>query len=207
MKCDKGITKWWNERSIGRITEIEDLAVRSGTIVKGTNGTVHHVQRVIVHHNFNSRNFLDNDIALIQVVEPFSKNKYVKYVELPDQGEITPVGTKAWVAGWGMTEPDMKGRTSLLKHANVNVLEKERCEDNPMLTGMYAITSGMICAENKGRSSYKGDSGGPLVVKMGKKVKQIGVVSWGDYTGKLAFPGIYTNVSQYRLWIHLKSNI
>nr|CAD7568902.1 unnamed protein product [Timema californicum] len=57
----------------------------------------------------------------------------------------------------------MKGRTSLLKHANVNVLEKERCEDSPKLTGMYAITSGMICAENKGRSSYKALSTGAMI--------------------------------------------
>nr|CAD7199761.1 unnamed protein product [Timema douglasi] len=84
--------------------ESETYELRAGTLIKGINGTVHHVRKVIVHHGFNYRH-LDNDIALIQVAEPFSKNKYVKYVRLPDQGEITPAGTKAWVAGWGLTKP------------------------------------------------------------------------------------------------------
>nr|CAD7401791.1 unnamed protein product [Timema poppensis] len=52
-----------------------------------------------------------------------------------------------------------------------------------------------------------GDSGGPLVVKRGKDVEQIGIVSWGDHTGKHVFPGIYTKVSQFRLWIYLKAKI
>nr|CAD7440183.1 unnamed protein product [Timema bartmani] len=88
-----------------RVSETYEL--RAGTLTKGINGTVHHVTKVIVHHGYNYRQ-IDNDIALIQVAEPFSKNKYVKYVRLPDQGEITPVGTKAWVAGWGLTKPGRK---------------------------------------------------------------------------------------------------
>nr|CAD7262987.1 unnamed protein product [Timema shepardi] len=240
--------------------ESETYELRAGTLIKGVNGTVHHVTKVIVHHGFNYRH-LDNDIALIQVAEPFSKNKYVKYVRLPDQGEITPVGTKAWVAGWGLTKPgrkrcrdiiflhetllfpeksrgkfegkrslgrrniqafdelkerrkfwelkeeDMEGSTSSLMHTNVDILETGRCEDNPRLSGINAITSNMLCAERKGKDSYKGDSGGPLVVKRGKDVEQIGIVSWGDYTGKHVFPGIYTKVSQFRLWIYLKAKI
>ncbi|CAG2056681.1 unnamed protein product [Timema podura] len=87
--------------------ESETYELRAGTLTKGINGTVHHVTKVIVHHGYNYRQ-LDNDIALIQVAEPFSKNKYVKYVRLPDQGEITPVGTKAWVAGWGLTKPNQQ---------------------------------------------------------------------------------------------------
>nr|CAD7592153.1 unnamed protein product [Timema genevievae] len=87
--------------------ESETYELRAGTLTKGINGTVHHVTKVIVHHGYNYRQ-LDNDIALIQVAEPFSKNKYVKYVRLPDQGEITPVGTKAWVAGWGLTKPERR---------------------------------------------------------------------------------------------------
>nr|CAD7401792.1 unnamed protein product [Timema poppensis] len=158
--------------------ESETYELRAGTLIKGINGTVHHVRKVIVHHGFNYRH-LDNDIALIQVAEPFSKNKYVKYVRLPDQGEITPVGTKAWVAGWGLTKPDMEGSTSRLMHTNVDILETGRCEDNPRLSGINAITSNMLCAERKGKDSYKcedSDSDGKIALEWTRKI--YGVMRW-----------------------------
>ncbi|CAG2060059.1 unnamed protein product [Timema podura] len=52
-----------------------------------------------------------------------------------------------------------------------------------------------------------GDFGGPLIVRMGENVKQIGTASWGDFAEKDTFTCFYADISQYRLWIHQKTQI
>lgn len=42
-----------------------------------------------------------------------------------------------------------------------------------------------------------GDSGGP----MSAQGIQIGIISWGVHCGHREYPGVYTNVSQFREWI------
>nr|CAD7261022.1 unnamed protein product [Timema shepardi] len=140
--------------------------------------------------------------------DPLSSNPYVKYVGLPDQGEPTPIGSRLVVAGWGCTKPYMEGGTSpVLKKAYADVLEPTKCEEHPMMTGTHVVSNNMICAMQEGHTAYKGDSGGPLFDQKDGKVKQIGIVSWGDYLGHQSIPTVYAKVSQFRLWIFLKTNI
>lgn len=47
----------------------------------------------------------------------------------------------------------------------------------------------------------QGDSGGPLVCEFNNTWVQVGIVSWGIGCGRKDFPGVYTEVSIYKLWI------
>ncbi|CAG2067908.1 unnamed protein product, partial [Timema podura] len=102
----------------------------------------------------------------------------------------------------------MEGGTSpVLKKAYADVLEPAKCEEHPMMAGTHVVSNNMICAMQEGHTAYKGDSGGPLFDQIDGKIKQIGVVSWGDYLGHQSLPTVYAKVSQFRLWIFLKTNI
>nr|CAD7610191.1 unnamed protein product [Timema genevievae] len=138
------------------------------------------------------------------VAEPFSQNQYVKYVVLPVQDEKVPLGTHAIVAGWGKTLRDIEAPSPVLRHASVNVVEMKNCEER---VPKPVVTIHMICGERKGQQLFKGDFGGPLIVRMGENVKQIGTASWGDFAEKDTFTCFYADISQYRLWIHQKTQI
>nr|CAD7571653.1 unnamed protein product [Timema californicum] len=186
----------------------EDIKVRAGSLQQNQNGTLHEVAELISHPKFDMSLDVDNDIGLIKLKDPLSSNPYVKYVGLPDQGEPTPIGSRLVVAGWGCTKPYMEGGTSpVLKKAYADVLEPTKCEEHPMMTGTHVVSNNMICAMQEGHTAYKGDSGGPLFDQKDGKVKQIGIVSWGDYLGHQSIPTVYAKVSQFRLWIFLKTNI
>nr|CAD7461753.1 unnamed protein product [Timema tahoe] len=187
----------------------EMLALRAGSIFKGSNGTLHRGLETYPHPRFDSTfRFKDDDIGLIKVKDSFSTNKYVSYIGLPFQWEPVKEGTKATVIGWGYTQQNMLGPSSpVLKKVEVDVLTPKDCEYNLHLTGPLALTDNMFCAQQEGKSSYKGDSGGPLFVQEEDQVKQIGLVSWGDSSGTQAYPAIYTKVSHFRIWIFMKSNI
>lgn len=65
--------------------------------------------------------------------------------------------------------------------------------------GVATVTPGMICANatNPSRDACQGDSGGPLVMNR----TLIGIVSWGEGCADREYPGVYTRVTTYSLWV------
>ncbi len=61
----------------------------------------------------------------------------------------------------------------------------------------------MICAGymQGGKDSCQGDSGGPLILEDANGWFQIGIVSWGNECALANYPGVYTNLANYRNWI------
>jgi secreted trypsin-like serine protease len=51
------------------------------------------------------------------------------------------------------------------------------------------------------RDACNGDSGGPLIAKLGDKLIQVGIVSWGEGCGIPKLYGVYTRLSTYVDWI------
>nr|CAD7399713.1 unnamed protein product [Timema cristinae] len=135
----------------------EKLALRAGSISKGSNGTLHRGLETYPHPRFDmSFRVKDDDIGLIQVKDSFSTNKYVSYIGLPFQWEPVRDGTRATVIGWGLTQQNLLGRGSpVLKKVEVDVLTPKECEYNLHLTGVLALTDNMFCAQQEGKSSYK----------------------------------------------------
>nr|CAD7592154.1 unnamed protein product [Timema genevievae] len=188
-------------------TDPEELSLRAGSLTQAKGGTLHQAVEIFIYPKYYTTQF-DEDIALVKVKNPFSENDYVEYVKLPDQWEPLEVGSEAMVAGWGLTSMNWDAELSeKLKDVKIIVMNPEKCAENPQNRGSFLITDNMICAAAEGEDTCPGDSGGPVVVKEGDHQKLVGLVSWGDGKGDLNNPGIYTRVSQYRLWIFMKTSV
>ncbi|XP_050094002.1 trypsin II-P29-like [Anopheles aquasalis] len=147
------------------------------------------------------------DIGLIALDKPFE-------LKGPDTiGSVQPIalptstpqeGTRCMLYGWGKALEDHSGRLyfpNWLQKAEVAVLNFERC--NQSISIMLHVPGGTLCAGRyEGRvDSCQGDSGGPLVC--GDTPTVAGIVSFGWKCGLPGYPGIYTDVFQYREWLQL----
>ena len=97
---------------------------------------------------------MDNDIALIQTVEPLVyKAPNSMPVALPSFGSEPPAGQNITISGWGYLQEDSMRFSKNLQVAAVSVVNRDRC--NAIYDG--EITSNMICAESKGVDACQGE--------------------------------------------------
>ncbi|GJQ74672.1 hypothetical protein Trydic_g21524 [Trypoxylus dichotomus] len=149
------------------------------------------VLEIIVHGEYNT-NTLQNDIALLKISSLGTFNVFVDSVPL---ASVTPEeGTVCVVSGWGTTSAG--GSASIvLRSVEVPIASLTKCTEDYS----QQIYAGMMCAgyvEGQ-KDACQGDSGGPLVCQG----VLAGVVSWGYSCASPGFPGVYTDVAQYRSWI------
>uniref|UniRef100_A0A8C2VYF1 Serine protease 52-like n=1 Tax=Chinchilla lanigera TaxID=34839 RepID=A0A8C2VYF1_CHILA len=158
------------------------------------------VDKLIIHPEYDS-GIYDNDIALLLLKSPLTWDSTTVPICLT---EVTSekAWTTCWVTGWGITSLNLR-RVSKLQKVDLDLVEWEKCYDI-----FSIVTMNMLCAGSSkdGKDTCQGDSGGPLVcLKKGKKKSswyQLGIVSWGVSCGRKEYPGLYTKVSNYLLWIN-----
>uniref|UniRef100_A0A8C0XNA6 Peptidase S1 domain-containing protein n=1 Tax=Castor canadensis TaxID=51338 RepID=A0A8C0XNA6_CASCN len=155
------------------------------------------VDKLIMHPYFDEL-MLDNDIALILLKTPLKLSVSRIPICLTEVTNMERWST-CWVTGWGVT--DVSELTGV-GQVNLELIDWNKCSRELPL-----VTKNMLCAGNSagGKDACQGDSGGPLVCDKKKnkdKWYQIGIVSWGVSCGVKEFPGIYTKVSNYLLWIN-----
>ena len=100
----------------------------------------------------------DGDFALLQLVYPVTKQRYIC---LLSPGNIY-ISTQAITAGWGLDET---GRTpDIPRHVGLETITNQECQGKYVRT----IIDNMICATYKGQGEFAsvcpGDSGSPLMV-------------------------------------------
>jgi len=155
------------------------------------------VTRVFVHNQF-SPNPLNNDIALLDIDEPFVINKYVSPIALPEQNQET--SGALIVSGYGSNNPLGINFSPYLKQVRLTVVNDIVCR-LLYLPLSLRVTSSMFCAGKliPGRDSCGGDSGGPVKAVDGNYVA--GIVSGGTICGLPIQPGVNTKVSHFVNWI------
>ncbi|KAM4613802.1 trypsin-3 [Polymixia lowei] len=155
---------------------------------------VYGVSRVLVYYMYDYRTF-DNDIMLIKLDRPVTLNGMIQLATLPDPGSppLTD-GTRCTVSGWGVTQIYNHYLSPVLRAVDVDFMP--RCQ----YYYYFRITDNMMCAGSRfgGKDSCQGDSGGPLICNG----KLEGIVSWGISCANPYFPGVYTKVKNYLLWIN-----
>lgn len=183
-------------------TPPKDVVVTAGTNVLGVGGSRHNVNRIIVKRDYVSGTH-DNDIALIELVEPLILGTAVKQVTLlnaQEEPQLLVKDTPLVVVGWGATQQSGE-KVRDLRFVTVPFVERAIC--NRPLAYDGQITANMICAgvNAGGVDSCQGDSGGPLTVGNGTATRLAGVVSWGEGCAKPNRVGVYTRVANYENWV------
>lgn len=173
----------------------DSLQVRAGTVFRESNGSLHQVDTIYRHENFDDKSRMyPNDIALMHVSEPFAFDATRQPIALPDPEESLVPGEMAKVCGLGVTRGGFL--PEYLQYVEVPVVDDELCD----LAYHGDVPEGKFCAAylgSGGRNVVYGDEGGPLTVDD----RLAGIVSWIYVMDDPDYPPVYTDVSFYRDWI------
>uniref|UniRef100_A0A8D0G9F5 Transmembrane serine protease 7 n=1 Tax=Sphenodon punctatus TaxID=8508 RepID=A0A8D0G9F5_SPHPU len=185
-----------------RLSDPRSWTAHLGMRVQGNAKFVSTVRRIVVHEYYNSRNY-DYDIALLQLSTPWpdTLRRVIHPICVPPLVHKARSGEKCWVTGWGQKQETGDDGSIILQKAEVEIVDQTLCHSTYGL-----ITTRMLCAGvmSGKRDGCKGDSGGPLSCRSKGNGKWFlaGIVSWGYGCGRPNFPGVYTRVSNFALWIH-----
>jgi hypothetical protein len=178
------------------------------------------VQNIVLHENYEDAQAGGNDIALIQLSEPWA-GRICQRASLPE-------GSSAWslalrVAGFGAESSNgtpkiyvrpngtnFSAGSSQLRQVTLVEASHQLCKSAYADLKKSEIGPAQICAGLRwnGEDSCQGDSGGPLVAMDSTQCPNlVGVVSWGDGCGVGGRYGVYTRVSHYEKWISSKTKI
>lgn len=163
------------------------------------------VDAIFVHPDFDGAT-LENDVALIRLVEPANPapgvNDTVR-LAIPADWERFDEGDLATVIGWGFTEQQPPGTPPFprrLRKAEVPMRSTAGCAAAYAFFGFPE----MVCAgfDEGGVDACQGDSGGPLLIPArGGTHLQVGIVSWGIGCADAGDFGVYTRVATYACFI------
>ncbi|NXD88361.1 GRAB protein, partial [Halcyon senegalensis] len=151
-----------------------------------------HVVRWVIHPNY-SKKPTQYDIMLLKLKQKAKLTKEVGEASLASQNKPVAIGTRCFVAGWGMTSRSGH-KTHVLMEVDLKVQRAEVCKKS--FPRGY-LQQSMICVGDQSgkKSTFHGDSGGPLVCNG----KVHGIVSYGPKNG--LFPKVFTKVSYFEPWI------
>ncbi|XP_023247153.1 trypsin-1-like [Copidosoma floridanum] len=138
--------------------------------------------------------------TLLYVLEPFKFGRNCQKIKLLESEKEIRDGTVAVISGWGRIGSTYPYK---LRFARVPIIGKTECNETYSSDG--GIGAGQICAgymKVGGKDACDGDSGGPLVVNR----MLAGIVSYGPDCGKSGAPGVYTEISYFKMWIMQQTN-
>ncbi|KAI5280394.1 chymase [Manis pentadactyla] len=141
---------------------------------------------------------IQHDIMLLKLKEKANLTLAVGTLPLAPQFDFIRPGRVCRAAGWGRTEVNGSGSTTL-QEVKLTLMDPQACRH------YWAFDHDLqLCVGNprKTKSVFKGDSGGPLLCA---GVAQ-GIVSYTRRDAKP--PDVFTRISHYRPWINkvLKEN-
>ncbi|XP_023306032.2 trypsin zeta-like [Lucilia cuprina] len=170
------------------------LKVVAGANIKnGNDGVMVPVKEIIMHENYNPKNY-NNDVAILLLAVPLPLNQFtIRPIELID--DEPTAGTMTTITGWGALV-EGGDSPSFLQEVKIPVVSLDECNEDYL----GGITEYMLCAGLRGqggKDSCQGDSGGPLTIRN----KLAGIVSWGYGCARPEYPGVYANVWTLKSWI------
>jgi hypothetical protein len=190
------ISPTWVLTAAHCVIDSNSVAVIGRTELNGAGGTERRVLGVWKHIQYGQIETYDSDIAL---------------VEIDSAAPPTPAGlrerkptatTQVTVVGWGARAED--GPTvEHLYQVRLEIDTPLRCQD-AYRSASDRVSPNMFCASSmNGRreDACQGDSGGGAFVWSGGVFQVAGIVSFGIGCASPAYPGVYTDVAQFRGWI------
>lgn len=158
------------------------------------------VEKIRIHPKFNLMT-LWNDVAVLQLLEPFKFTADVYNVPLPGNPPIPE--TVCQVSGWGYPAENVPKISNDLMYVNLPIRSARECRK--LLVNVTVLPTGMFCAGylEGGRDACQGDSGGGMVCNN----ILTGVVSGGSGCARPWLPGVYADIFHYADWISENENV
>jgi len=165
------------------------------------------VSRIFSHPNYNERS-LANDVAVIELEDPFQLDDHISTVCLPPSSYVSS-SQNCFASGWGKDNFGKIGKYSvIMKKVPLPIVPFNQCQSalqNTRLTDKFRLDPSFICAGGvPGIDTCQGDGGAPLVCPVGfpgdNRYAQSGIVAWGIGC-KESHPAVYANVALARDWI------
>jgi secreted trypsin-like serine protease len=180
-----------------------DVHVGTSTLRGRSAGNRAMVVEIVVHPDWDASAYR-NDVALLRLAEPLAFGSSVAPIRVPvsqDPNAWPPVGTAATISGWGSTE--FEGDPSnQLRAAQIQILgspDRGDCGSyGSSFDGVVEICAGVPTG---GIDACQGDSGSPLVVDVEGTPVLAGVTSVGFECGRVDYPGIFTRLTTFVLWM------
>ncbi|XP_033149902.1 serine protease 7 [Drosophila busckii] len=142
-----------------------------------------------------------HDIGLIRLLSNIRYSNSIQPICLPSvvAPESRQVGQQFMVVGWGRTL--QTARSPIKQKLAVSFVAPEQCR-RKFAERKISIVPTQLCAGGKyAQDSCDGDSGGPLMRFRDNAWVLEGVVSFGYKCGLKDWPGVYTSVAAYDIWI------
>lgn len=168
------------------------------------------VKTSYIHHNHNGVS-LDNDIALLRLVEPVDLNEPnspICIVCLPERAESQAsqlqANKRCTVTGYGF-EDELGPAALRVRQTELPVVEDTECQakTGAALEKPFSLPANSFCAGGElGKDACHGDGGSPLSCLVDGYYELAGIVSWGYKCGKADLPGVYSKVSAFVGWIN-----
>jgi len=164
------------------------------------------IRRIIRFPTYDN-NFINGDMALLQLEEKVPLSDSIRPACLPDDSEEQFAYAQGIITGWGYTEKTkiLKPRpmtSEVLREAEVFILPQDLCEKY----SPFPITNKMICTFKGPRgveTTCQGDSGGPLVVDTGDNHHVlVGATSFGVSTCEGPYPSMFTRITEHLGFIY-----
>jgi secreted trypsin-like serine protease len=181
------------------------ILTRSNVLFEG--GEVRYVTKVVLHDGYRvtGKGVPRNDIALLQI----AGERTLIPLPLATEQQVSDLlmkGTKLRIFGWGTASFDPDGAISNnLLYAFVDVVDRDKCNAPNVYSG--AVDNNMFCAGLGVADACQGDSGGPANGYLDGRMVLIGITSWGAGCTEDNFPGVYTNVAKYAVWIRRTAGV
>jgi len=191
-------------RHFDRITV--SLGDHNVQVYDDTKNVFRKLKRIVRSPQYDN-NFINGDMALLQLEKKVTFSDTIRPACLPDDPSTTFAYESGIISGWGYTETTkiLKPRpltSDVLREAEIYILPQDLCiEFSP-----FPITDRMVCTF-KGplgvESTCQGDSGGPLVVNTAEnRHVLVGATSFGVSTCEGPYPAMFTRITAHLSFIH-----
>ncbi|KAH8384071.1 hypothetical protein KR009_012010 [Drosophila setifemur] len=160
------------------------------------------VEEIRVHERYSEKapNQV-HDIGLIRLERNVRYSDNIQPICLPSAvgAETRQSGQEFTVAGWGRT---LRMNNSPIKQkVKVGYVEPARCRQRFAQIKINVEATQMCAGGQFRQDSCDGDSGGPLMRFRDNSWVLEGIVSFGYKCGLKDWPGVYTSVAAYDIWI------
>jgi secreted trypsin-like serine protease len=160
------------------------------------------VSQALVYPGFTPSK-LQGDAGLLILATP-TVAPPIALASAPDAG-LLATGTKLTIAGWGLTSPNAKEGSPVLKAGETIVQDSTDCKRQSRRYYPFYSPTLQLCAIDRPSDKVSGcfgDSGGPAIATRADGTPvEVGVVSTGGPGCNRHLPNVFTRVDQITSWV------